>query len=295
MAVKSPELAYPRHVSEDADLVARALGLASSVFLFLDYGGTLVPAGRGSPGPSVELVRCLSGLCDSTSMSVYVVSSRSADELRSALDVRGLNLIAQGGFEIQRWGEQTTYPVDPGPAGPLLERLELESHRLLGEISDVRVENRGFSVTIAGDPLIGGRGSDLVDRFGRLVKALDTGRALELHYGADSVEARLSRWHKGDAVRHVLREADPDDSLAVYVGDDVTDEEGFLAIDEWCRESGEETAWYASSEDDDENTRGITVLVAPLPRPTSASLFVRGPEEVYELVSSLAAVAAALL
>ena len=82
------------------------------------------------------------------------------------------------------------------------------------------------------------------------------------------------------------------------MGDDVTDEEGFLAVKEWSSGSESELgrSWYSAGEDDDEeSTNAITVLVAPSPRPTTASLFVRGPEEVRELVSSLAAVATALL
>jgi len=298
MAVKTPELAYPKHVSEDADLVARALGVASRVFLFLDYGGTLVARGRDGADPPSELSRYLGNLCDSSSLTVFVVSDRSAREIRQLLDVRGLNIIAQGGLEIERWGEDPVYPVDPGRSGSLLHRLELELHRHLRNLADLRIENRGFSVTLAGAPGAGGPSSEAVDRFAGLVKSLDTGRVLELRYGEDDVEARIAGWNKGDAVKHVLREADPEECLAVYVGDDVTDEEGFLAVKEWSSGSESELgrSWYSAGEDDDEeSTNAITVLVAPSPRPTTASLFVRGPEEVHELVSSLAAVATALL
>ena len=52
---------------------------------------------------------------------------------------------------------------------------------------------------------------------------------------------------------------------------------------------------YLDNEEEEEPPHALTILVAERPRPTMASLFVRGPHEVYEFLSSLAAIASALM
>ena len=87
-----------------------------------------------------------------------------------------------------------------------------------------------------------------------------------------------------------------EESLAIYLGDDVTDEEVFEAIGQWAESSEEELSWFTGPDDEDEEVaRALTILVADEPRPTAATLFVRNPKEVYEFLSSLAAIASTLL
>ena len=108
----------------------------------------------------------------------------------------------------------------------------------------------------------------------------------------------MAGWHKGDAVSHILRAADIEDSLAIYIGDDVTDEDAFEAVLNWAEfDDGPDAPWFASngSEEDEEPLHALTILVADRPRPTYASMFVRSPHEVYEFLSSLAAIASTIL
>jgi trehalose-phosphatase len=107
----------------------------------------------------------------------------------------------------------------------------------------------------------------------------------------------MAGWHKGDAVSHVLKAADIEDSLVIYIGDDVTDEEAFEAVHGWSEMDEVGEPWFMPGDEDQEEEppRALTILVAERPRPTMASLFVRDPHEVYEFLSSLAAIATALL
>jgi len=291
-------LAYPRHVSEEVDLLAGALGAAREVYLFLDYGGTLAP---GAPGelihPEPGVLEKLAQLGREDAFSVFVLSGRTVDELNDLLGIEEVGLIGQRGFEIRRPFCETEYPVDPESLGGLIHHLELDAHGRLGRFRGIRLENKGFALALhlnGSEPDVG---RDASREFLGLVRELDAHHQLEVLYGDRTVEARMAGWHKSDAVSYILQAADIDDALAIYIGDDVTDEEAFETVKEWAEIDEYSEPWFAAAEspEDEEAPRALTILVAGRPRPTVASLFVRGPHEVYEFLSSLAAIATALL
>jgi trehalose 6-phosphate phosphatase len=298
LVVKATGLSYPKHVSEEVDLLARALGAAGSVYVFLDYGGTLAP---GVPGETINpdpgVLAKLEQLGGEDSFSVFVLSGRTVEELDSLLGVENIGLIGQRGFEIRREYSKIEHPVSPESLGGLIHHLELDAHGKLSCFRGVSIENRGFALTLhlnSRDPALDREASR---EFLRLVRALDKHRQLEILYGDKTVEARMAGWHKGDAVNHILKSADVEDSLVIYVGDDVTDEEAFGAVREWAELDDVSEPWFMPGDDgeEEEPPHALTILVAERPRPTMASLFVRGPHEVYEFLSSLAAIASALM
>lgn len=302
MDTRTLELSYPKHVSEEVDLLARALGAAAEVYLFVDYGGTLVsgrsPIELNSCGdlPDADVLAKLEQLGNENAFSVFVLSGRSVDELYSELGVENIHLIGQQGFEIRMKYSDTEYPVDPESLGGLIHHLELDAHRRLARFDGITIENRGFALTVrlhCGDPR---EDREASQAFVGLVSGLDAQGQLEILYGDCSVEARLAGWNKGDAVRHILKSARVEDTLAIYIGDDVTDEVAFEAVNDWAESEELQDPWFVSNgEDEDEPPHALTILVAERPRPTTATLFVRGPNEVYEFLSSLAAIASALL
>lgn len=298
MVVKVLGLDYPRHISEEVDLLARALGGAGRVFLFLDYDGTLVP-GTPEPGtrPSPQIRRRLEQLSRVRSFSVFVVSGRTVAELDELLGVPGLGLVGQRGFEIRAPGRPIVYPVGPDTTDNVVQRLELEAHRFLGAYPDIEFENRGFALTLhlrCSDPKAR---KDVTQRFVEIVRELDTRRRLEIFYRGRSLEVGVGGWNKGDAVKHILKGSEAEEALAIYIGDDVTDEEAFEALASWSGDGTPDISWVLSEDDveDEDVPRSLTILVAKEPRPTKAMLFVRGPDEVHEFLSSLAAIASAIL
>lgn len=298
MVTRVSGLDYPKHVSEEVDLLARALGSAASVHLFLDYGGTLVPVGAGPAArPEPEVLRKIKQISDVESFSTFVLSGRTVDELDKLLGVPNIGLVGQRGFEIRRVDEPTVHPVDPGLAGTLIHHLELDAHGCLSALPGVELENRGFALTLRLRECDGHVARDASHCFVRLVHSLDAHGLLELLWGDDGVEVRVAGWHKGDAVSHILRDVDPTDSLAIYIGDDVTDEDAFEAVSRWSNADAGDTPWFMADPDDEDDPAptALTILAAAVPRPSRATLFVRGPREVQEFLCSLAAIASALL
>ncbi len=84
---------------------------------------------------------------------------------------------------------------------------------------------------------------------------------LELHNFDGGIELRAPGLNKGDVVRAVLAET-PDAVPVAYLGDDLTDEDAFKAL----------------------QGRGLSVLVRPERRKTAADLWVRPPQGLLELL-----------
>jgi trehalose 6-phosphate phosphatase len=298
MVVQADRLSYPRHVSEQVDLLARALGEARHVFLFADYGGTLVPRSRDPEiRPDPDLLRRLDQLSQVDTFSVYVVSGKTVEELDSLMGIDGIGLVGQRGFEIRKADGPMVHPVEPGTAGRLLQCLELDAHGHLGDRPGVVLENRGFALALRLCACSRETARDSTQCFASLVRSRDELGQLELLYGDDVVEAQITGWHKGNAVCHILRDVDAAESLAVYIGDDVTDEDAFEALDMWSDGASLGAPWLVGDpgDEDEPAVSALSILVTSAPRPTLASLFVRDPQEVYEFLSSLAAIATALL
>jgi len=75
------------------------------------------------------------------------------------------------------------------------------------------------------------------------------------------LEIRVSSVDKGYAVKSILKESSPDAAVA-YLGDDLTDEDAFLALKD----------------------RGLRILVRPQHRPTAADLWLKPPEQLGEFL-----------
>ena len=76
------------------------------------------------------------------------------------------------------------------------------------------------------------------------------------------VEIRVAGLDKGTAVRAIVNEVDSKVPIA-YLGDDATDESAFKAL----------------------GTRGLTILVRPEPRRTSARLWLKPPEDLLDFLA----------
>jgi len=296
MVVEVSGLEYPRHVTEEVDLLSRALGAAGRVYLFLDYDGTLVSGPRGEAiRPPSSVLRRLTQLGEVESFSVFIMSGRPVEELRRLVGIPSIGYIGQRGFEISIPGRPIIYPVEGETAATVLHHAELEVHRAIGSLAGVEIENRGYGLVLHTALAEPKASSEAIQRFVATIRRIDTTSALEVLYGDGVVEARMAGWGKGDALIHILREADAGSALAIYVGDDVTDEDAFEAVNMWSDANLPDIPWFVEDDADDDIPGAVGILVANRPRPTGAELFVRDPQEVYEFLSSLSAIASTLL
>ncbi len=193
---------------------------------FLDVDGTLLDF-RPTPGsvcadPMLrELLATTRGLVDG---AFAVISGRSIADLDAVLDVPGLPAAGQHGAERRdARGVRVPDATDPTALDAARDALKpaLRRHpRLL-------LEDKGQSLALHY------RQTPLLATFAHraLREALLTlGARYHMIEGNCVVELRPANANKGEAIRAFMNESPFRGRRPVFIGDDVTDEDGFIAV-----------------------------------------------------------------
>lgn len=224
--------------------------------LLLDYDGTLAPfrESRDNALPYPEVPQMIAAIMKSTSTRVVIVSGRSADEV---VELLGLNPRPEiwGAHGLERLlpdGTMTTGRVDRRSARAIEEAVQwvtaqgLEKH-LERKTGGIALHWRGLKTE---------KSKEMYQSAAKALLPLTRSSRLSLVEFDGGMELRVSSCNKGHVVDEIAREMG--DAPIAYLGDDRTDEDAFRAL----------------------QGRGLTVLVRPELRPTSAELWLRPPEEL---------------
>jgi trehalose 6-phosphate phosphatase len=230
--------------------------------LLLDYDGTLAPfrVERDQAVPYDGVRDAVRALLSSGHTRVVVISGRNITNLRPLLGVEP---------PPELWGTHGWERMEPG--GPLWSRelgpaarAGLDQARAALTIDEERIEVKPASIAVHV------RGLPAAEEARILVAAHDAWSpiareaGLVLHPFDGGLELRARGWDKGDAVRAVLA-SEPEGTMAAYLGDDLTDEDAFRALDE-LGESG--------------RVRALGVLVRGERRETRATAWLRPPQQL---------------
>lgn len=253
--------------------VRSRLKKASHVFLLTDFDGTLTPIVE-RPEKAVlsqEMRQLLQALAKNRRFTVGVISGRSLRDLEARVGIRGIVYAGNHGLELEGPGINVLNPIDE-EAKSVMNLLHRILSRALSGVRGVFVENKGLTLSIHY------RQAEEEDE--NIVKQIFetvTGTArmlgkIKITFGKKVYEVRPPiDWDKGKAIAWLLeRYRNPqkeDDILAVYLGDDLTDEDGFKVIEE---------------------KRGISIYVGEESRQSLARYFLRSPGEVEGFLSMLA-------
>ena len=235
---------------------------AQGVLLLLDYDGTLTPI---VDRPNLALLPpetrdLLLGLSRREKFLVGVISGRSLKDVTAMVDIDGLIYAGNHGLEIRGPGMDFTHP-DAALLEGTLNRVYSRLQCSLAHLPGVLVEHKGLTLSIhyrlASEPAAAEGEAAVAAAAGPFV---ESGR-VNVTRGKKVMEVRPAvAWHKGKAISKLLA-AYPQASLPVFVGDDLTDEDGFEAV----RDAG-----------------GLAVFVGPARTPTRALYRLDSPQEVAE-------------
>ncbi len=202
---------------------------ASTRVLLLDYDGTLAPftVDRSLALPYPNVAERLMRIMK-TGTRVVLISGRPAREVVSLI---GIDLAAQ-----------------------LLQAVQLDS----------QTEVKPGSVAVHWRGLTPSEVVEIKTKIRHLWLPLVTEYPLSLLEFDGGLEIRIPGRDKGDAIRAILTETNPDAAVA-YLGDDQTDEDAFRAL----------------------KGRGLTALVRPQSRPTAADIWLQPPQELIEFFDEI--------
>ncbi len=255
-----------------AEVQAEVVGRpAESAFvLLLDFDGTLAEFNPDPAAPELtpERWHLLNQIASEPNLSLGIVSGRRLDDLR--LRTRLPDHVYHAGLhglEIEVDGDRTTHP-DLAAAEERMDGLADCLRRLIIEFPGVLIEDKGVSVAVHARPLPYSLHEKLFARADILaVPWIVEGHARRLE-GNEVVEYLPNiNGHKGEATRWITGRVEATfarRAWVAYIGDDITDEDAFRAID-----------------------HGIGVLVGL--RPTSATHKLDGISDVDRLLRWLAA------
>jgi trehalose 6-phosphate phosphatase len=258
--------------------LAALLAAPSQSLIAVDFDGTLAPivadpaAARATP-VAVAALRALAGLAG----SVAVITGRPAEEAAGLAGVTETpQVIVLGHYGRQRW-ERGILTSLPSPPGLALVRTELPAVLIRASADPAtRVEDKGEALAVhtrrAADPVAE------LDRLREPLTELARRVGLVVEPGRLVIELRPPGADKGQALRGLALERKPEAIL--FCGDDLGDRPAFRAVRE-LRAAG---------------TPGLTVCSGSAEVPdlaADADLVLSGPDEVAQLLASLAGAFAA--
>jgi len=225
-----------QHLFRSWESFSADIRAASHVLLLSDYDGTLTPI-VGRPDEAVlssEVRDRLRALAAKPDFSVGIVSGRPLSEVKSLVEVEEIYYAGNHGFEIEGPGLSFVHPTAKA-AQPKIHDLLRQLSIRLADIEGVIVEDKGLSLSVH-YRLVSKSDEEIAAQIFQEVTSpwLHDGE-IRVTSGKKVWEIRPPiDWHKGKAVETIMDEIKPSHKgkqcLAIYLGDDTTDEDAFKII-----------------------------------------------------------------
>lgn len=234
-------------------------------FLFLDYDGTLTPI---VPDPddailSGDMKEILEEL--SEIIHVGVISGRDRKDLVGKVQVdtliyagsHGFDITGPGGLQLQYEAGKKTLPA--------LDEAEENLAGKLADVDGVKIERKKYAIAVH----FRNASRDRIGEIDQVVHAeIDRQAALKIGTGKEILELKPDLdWNKGKAINWIMEtlQINPQKSIPVFIGDDITDEDAFKAV----------------------SPDGVGIIVGSHGDRTAASFRLKDPGEVFVFLQRL--------
>jgi trehalose 6-phosphate phosphatase len=247
--------------------VAKQLRSASHILLLLDYDGTLTPIVESPELADLTdgVRQLLQALARQRRLTLAIISGRALGDIKEKVGISNIIYAGNHGLEIE--GPQISF-VSPLAVEfkPVLRRMHRELSQALGAIKGVLVEDKELTLSVHYRRVADDKSAEVRDIFERITGDAARSGKIQITSGKKVYEIRPAvAWDKGKVVKMLVRRHREGGLLPIYLGDDLTDEDGFRAIKN-----------YGS---------GISVFVGEGDSPSSASYFLQSPDEVARFLS----------
>jgi trehalose-phosphatase len=212
--------------------VLDVLAEAPALFCCLDYDGTLAPI---APTPAAAIPHAgtgdvLAGLASLPATSVAIVSGRPIEEVRAFLNQPGLYYVGIHGLEMRLPTGQTRVAEGTALVRAVLPAIRHQIERAFGGRPGILIEDKGAALACHYRLASAADGVAAREVLAKIVRTYrQRGVPIALATGHEVAEIRPAEVNKGKTVCALLATLTPT-PLALYVGDDQTDEDAFKLL-----------------------------------------------------------------
>jgi len=260
------------HLSTAWPEISRRIREARHILLLSDYDGTLTPIVERPELAelSPQTKRMLWVLTRRHRYTVGLISGRALSDLKERVGLKGVVYAGNHGLEIEGPGIAFVSPVAE-EFKPVLHLLHQVLSKTLGAVKGVLVEDKGLTLSVHYRLVDEGRSEEVRHVFERITGPAQTMGKLRTTSGKKVYEVRPAvAWNKGKAIEVLIkkhrRRGRNHGLLTIFMGDDLTDEDGFKVV---------------------ENHRGLSIFVGEDNPQSAAGYYVRSPAEVDRFIQQL--------
>ncbi|MFH1032041.1 MAG: trehalose-phosphatase [Chloroflexota bacterium] len=253
--------------------ISQQLKDAKHILLLIDYDGTLTPiVGRPEMADLADNVRqLLESLKRRHGLTLSVISGRALKDIKSKVKMHGIIYAGNHGLEIEGPGINYIHPV-VNEIRPVLDVISTVLKRTLGNIEGIIVEDKGLSLSVHYRLVAEEKIEEVKEIFERVISGAKISGKVRITTGKKVYEVRPAvDWDKGKAVKLLMkrcRKGGINSGLVpIYLGDDLTDEDAFKAIDDYGK--------------------GISVFVGEANQETAAGYSLESPAQVITFLEML--------
>jgi len=259
--------------------ISERIRAADQILLLTDFDGTLSPI-VGRPEEAVlphDTRRAIEALAAHQRVGVAVVSGRALNDIKNKVGIQDISYAGNHVIEIDGQWVKFVYP--PAEAmRPVMRGLYPALSEALAGFEGAFVEDKGLTLSVHYRLVREDRSSELRRACEETVRGLRSKGKIRITEGKKVYEIRPGLlWDKEDAIVLLISgwtsSTGKPGSPVIFLGDDLTDEGGFKAVD---------------------RHGGVTVFVGDSGSHTTAQYFLRSPNEVAIFLQKVAEIVGAL-
>lgn len=241
------------------------------LLLMIDFDGTLTPIASTPAEAEIpaDTRRQLERLSRSAACTVAIVSGRALGDVRDKTGIDRIIYVGSHGMEVDRPNEEVRH-YSPLPSEGMMKRMRENLTAALAPFEGVLMEDKGYSLAVhyrmvrdEDRPRVKAIVHETVQRYGGEEKVALRPGTMVLEIGPPL--NRDKGTIVGEFIKSETQRRGGEEPFAMYLGDDITDEDAFKAI----------------------RGRGWPVLVGT-PRVSYAQYYLNDPREVHMLLRMFA-------